>query len=231
MEQKKLNLLDTPVKQGSVVNLVMNRIKEALINKELKPGDYLPTENELMEKLGVSKTSIREAIKMLQALGVVEMKRGQGTRIRDNSSGDMIDPLIFQLILQSSRPPDVVELRMMYEPAYTLLAMQNAREEDIDAIRESYDHFRMVVQNGEQTVDDDLNFHLSILNATHNPFVIRIGETIYHLFKAAMEISLQNSPSTALGDHGRIFEAFCEKDVDKLQSAILQSFENWKTGL
>src|SRR5210317_1383675 len=99
-ERQPPNSLGTPVKQGSVVNLVMNRIKEALINKELKPGDYLPTENELMEKLGVSKTSIREAIKMLQALGVVEMKRGQGTRIRDNSSGDMIDPLIFQLILQ-----------------------------------------------------------------------------------------------------------------------------------
>ena len=231
MEQKKLNSFDTPVKQGSVVNLVMNRIKEALINQELKPGDYLPTENELMEKLGVSKTSIREAIKMLQALGVLEMKRGQGTRIRNNSSGDMIDPLIFQLILQSGRSPDVVELRMMYEPAYTLLAMQNAREEDIDAIRESSDHFRMAVQNGEQTVEDDLNFHLSILNATHNPFVIRIGETIYHLFKAAMEISLQSNPTIALRDHTRIFEAFCEKDVSKVQSAILQSFENWKTGM
>jgi GntR family transcriptional repressor for pyruvate dehydrogenase complex len=120
---------------------------------------------------------------------------------------------------------------MMYEPAYTLLAMKNAREEDLDAIRESYENFKMAVQNGEQTVDDDLNFHLSILNATHNPFVIRIGETVYHLFKAAMEISLQNNPTTAFRDHERIFEAFCEKDVDKMQNAILQSFENWKTGL
>ena len=162
---------------------------------------------------------------------LLEMKRGQGTRIRTSSNGDMIDPLIFQLILQDSRPPDVVELRMMYEPAYTMLAMQNATNEDIDVIKTTYDHFKMMVLKGEQTVEDDLNFHISILKATHNPFVIRIGETIYNLFKSAMEVSLRSSPQIALDDHTRIFEAFCEKDVAKLQSAIVQSFENWKTAL
>jgi len=231
MTDKKLNVFDTPVKHGSVVNMVVNRIKEALINQDLKPGDYLPTENVLMQKLGVSKTSIREAIKMLQALGVLEMKRGQGTRIRTSSNGDMIDPLIFQLILQDSQPPDVMELRMMYESAYTILAMKNATSEDLDVIKTTHNHFKILVLKGEQTVEDDLNFHLSILKATHNPFVIRIGETIYNLFKRSMEVPLKSRPQIALDNHTQILKAFCEKDAVKLQSAVDQSFEHWKTGL
>ncbi len=231
MKEKRTSSLDTPVKQGTVVALVMNRIKEALINKELKPGDFLPTENELMQKLGVSKTSIREAIKMLQALGVVEMKRGQGTQIRTSPNGDMIDPLIFQLILQEGRSPDVVELRMMFEPAYMLLAMHKANQEDMDSIREAHAHFEKVVLQGEQSVEDDLNFHLAILNATHNPFVIRIGETIYQLFRTAMEVSLESNPQVALQDHTKIYDAFMKRDREKLQDAVIQSFENWKTGL
>lgn len=230
-ERQPPNSLGTPVKEGSVVGLVMNRIKEALINKELRPGDYLPTENELMKNLGVSKTSIREAIKMLQALGVLEIKRGQGTRIRDHLEGSVIDPMIFQLIIENDEPVDLVELRMMFEPAYMLLAMRKATDEDITVIQTIHEKFKKGIEQGTQTIEDDIAFHLAILHATHNPLVIRIGEMILQLFKAAMIQSFKSHPRIALQDHTNILNAFCAKDAEQLRDAVIRSFENWKTGL
>src|SRR4030042_755321 len=70
--------LGVPVGQDSVVSRAIARIKDALLRKDLRPGDYLPSETELTKTLGIGKSSVREAVKMLQAMGVVEVRRGQG---------------------------------------------------------------------------------------------------------------------------------------------------------
>lgn len=230
-DQKMTRLLATPVKKGSVVSLVMERIKEAILNKELKSGDYLPSEAELTKNLGVSKSSVREAIKMLQAMGVVEVRRGQGTIIRNHPSEDYISPMIFQLMLDNGYPEDLVELRLMFEPAYSVMAVERATEEDIARIRKTLEEFEASIKAGKQIAEDDIAFHLAILHATKNPLVIKIGETIFQLFKSSISISMKNIPEIALKDHRRILEAFCKKDEAKLRKAILKSYEGWKRSL
>ena len=145
IKEKKIYALKTPVKQGSVVLLVIERIKEALINRELKPGDYLPSESELTRSLGVGKTTVREAIKMLQAMGIVEVKRGQGTIICKHPEESVLDPLIFQLMLQNGEPKDITDLRMIFEPAYTIVAMERATEEDLESIRSAVERLENAV--------------------------------------------------------------------------------------
>lgn len=231
MIEKKATSLGTPVKQESVVNRVIERIKEALLEKELQPGDYLPTETELTASLGVSKTSLREAIKMLQALGVVEVRRGHGTKIRERFGGTIIDPLIYQLILASGQTQDIIDFRIMFEPAYTLMAMNRASQADIDRIAATIDDFENAVRDKRQSAREDLAFHKEILRSTHNPLVIRVGETIMELFKVSIGYTAKHHPEIVLRDHQRIFKAFCAKDEDQLTEAIIQSFEGWKVGL
>ena len=231
MIERKTTSLGTPVKQASVVSRVIERIKEALMEKELQPGDYLPTETELTASLGVSKTSLREAIKMLQALGVVEVRRGHGTKIRERVGGNIIDPLVFQLILASGQTQDIIDFRIMFEPAYTLMAMNRANQTDIDRIAATIDDLETAIQNQRQTAREDLAFHLEVLRSTHNPLVIRVGETIMELFKTSIAYTVRHHPEIALRDHKRIFEAFCEKNEDKLTEAIIHSFQGWKVGL
>ena len=230
-DQKLTRLLATPLKKGSVVSLVMERIKEAIFNKELKSGDYLPSEAELTKSLGVSKSSVREAVKMLQALGVAEVRRGQGTIIRDRASEDYISPMIFQLMLDNGYPEDLVELRLMFEPAFSVMAMERATEEDIGKIRKRLEEFEASIRSGTQVAEDDIAFHLAILHATKNPLVIKIGETIFQLFKSSISVSMKNIPQIALKDHKRIFEAFCGRDEAKLRKAILKGYEGWKRSL
>jgi GntR family transcriptional repressor for pyruvate dehydrogenase complex len=221
--------LNTPVKQGSVVTHVIDRIKEALMNRELKPGDFLPSETELAKNLGVGKTSIREAVKMLQALGIVEVRRGQGTIVRPLSGENFINSMIFFLSLEDGHTQDIIDLRRMFEPAYTLMAMYNATEEDCENVKETHRHLEKAINEGTQTVTDDLAFHRAILQCTHNPFVIWIGEAILQLFKKAMSRAMQMQPQSTLEYHSAILKAFCEQDKPKLLEALYKSFEQWKT--
>ena len=229
--RKQINSLTTPVAKGSIVSVLIERIQEALINRELKPGDYLPSETELTKNLGIGKSSVREAIKMLQAIGVVEVKRGQGTVLREHLGDDFINSMIFQLILENGHTEDILDLRIMFEPAYSAMAMERATEEDIERIGRTIERLENAIGNGNPKAEDDLAFHLAILHTTHNPFVIRIGETILQLFKASISFSMKTIPEIALRDHKRIFKAFCEKNEEKLRKAILKSFEGWKKSL
>lgn len=232
MDNKKhVNSLTSPLNKDSVVFLVVERIKEALINKELKPGDYLPSGAELSKNLGVGNSSIREAIKMLQALGVLEIIRGRGTIIRKHPREDIINPLIFQLIMEEADTKDILDFRIMFEPGSTVMAMRRATEKDIKKIKKTVENFETEIKNGTQKADDDIAFHSAILQSTYNSFVIKIGETILQLYKASISKSMKNIPETALKDHKRILKAFCEKNEKNLRDAVMKSFDGWKKSL
>ena len=228
---KASGVLSRPLEKGSVVRLVLERIKEAMLNRELRRGDYLPSETELVRSLGVGKTSVREAIKMLEAMGIVEVRQGHGTIIRDEAGNESLGPLVFQLILEQATSADLLELRRMFEPAYTLLAMQKATDEDIDHLRAQVAEFAARIRDGSQTSDDDLAFHRAVLECTRNPFIVQIGTTIHQLFKNSITRSMQTIADVALRDHTAILEAFAVRDAAALQDAVLRSFEGWRRSL
>lgn len=226
-----MSTLDEPLHQGSVVSLVVDRIKEALLNQELKPGDFLPSEPVLAKNLGVSKSTVREAVKMLQAFGVVEIKRGQGTVICTSPNESLVNPLVFQMVLEGRQNDDIIDMRRLLEPIFTITAMKRATEEDSKAIKATIDHFEKVIEAGTPEAKDDIAFHIAILKATHNPYLVRIGETILQLFEASISVSMENIPEIALRDHKNIFAAFVDKDEDRLYQAVIDSFEGWQQSL
>jgi GntR family transcriptional repressor for pyruvate dehydrogenase complex len=217
--------------KDSIVSSVIDHIREALLRRDLKPGDYLPSETELTRTFGVSKSSVREAVKMLQAMGVVEVRRGQGTLVRTQPGAGYISPMIFQLLMESGYPDDLVELRLMFEPAYTVMAMRRATDEDLARIGKALERLEASVLSRTQVAEDDLAFHLAILRATGNRLVVRIGETIFQLFEPSISISMQHIPERAVQDHRRIYEALCARDEARLREAVLQSYGGWKESL
>ena len=231
MNAKKTTSLNTPVGQSSVVDLVIERIKEAILAKELKPGDYLPTETELVTNLGVSKTSVREAIKMLQAQGVVDVRRGRGTKINEDIGEGVIVPLIYKLLLARGTIQEIIDFRMMFEEAYTIMAVDRATPEDISRIATAVEELELAIAENRQSAIEDLAFHIEILHSTHNPLVIRVGETIMELFRVSIGYSVKHHPEIALRDHKKIFEAFCKKNKTQLRKMIKGSFEAWKDAL
>lgn len=225
---KGISSFKKPVnQQQSVVHLVVERIKQALLQKELRPGDFLPSETELTKSLGISKSSVREAVKMLQAMGVVEVHRGQGTIISKQPSRDYINTLLFQLIVEDSNPRHIVDLRIMFETACTVMAMENASDDDTERIKETISGMEKSIKTGRPKIDKDFEFHLAILESSHNPLVIMLGEMVFELFRQSISTSMLKSPEKALRDHKRIFNAFRKKDEEKLRKEIVRSLRRW----
>jgi GntR family transcriptional repressor for pyruvate dehydrogenase complex len=225
MEEKGFVL--KPVANGSVSKIVMERIKEGLIKKELIPGDKLPTEAELCKGMGIGKSSVREALKMLEVMGVVESRHGDGYYISSSVPENSINPLVYQLLLDQGNNLDILELRSMFEPAYALMAMKKATDSEILNLVSICENFEKKVADGNQNADDDLRFHIAILHITDNPFVIRIGLTIMQLFHASISKSMQRIPERAVKDHRNILDAFIKKDEKKLLDAVNSSFDGW----
>lgn len=223
--------LSEPRAKGSVVAFVLDRLKTAITSGELKPGDILPSESELSASLGVGKTSIREAVKMLQAVGAVDIRQGRGTVIRTEPGPDMLTPLVFQLLLKGGTPSELLEFRQLFEPSYTLLAQQKATDADIDELERTVERLEANIAAGTQTVEDDISFHRVILEATGNPYMITIGNTIFELFTSSIEKSIREIPDIAATDHRAIFSAFKSRDPETLRKAVQHSYEGWAQSL
>lgn len=229
MEDSKMNWL-TPVPKQSLSKMVVEKIKEGLISGAIKPGEFLPSETELVEQFGVGKSSVREAIKMLEALGVVEICKGNGSRIRTAVDTTVLNPLIFQLILQSKEESQeqLVEFRKMIEISGSKLAIDNATAEDIANLKEIHERTKADFKRGKATVKNDMEFHNTIYESTHNPFIVSIGHSIMELFQPSLVIANRDYSTIVTNNHGAILRALEDRDKEAMEEAIVVSLEKWK---
>lgn len=219
------------IDRHSVVSNVIEAIKQALISKELIPGNFLPSETELTTQLGVGKSSVREAIKMLQAMGVVEVIRGQGTVIRTSPGSQFWDAVSFQMIMAGGVTKDLFQFRLMFEPAYTIMAMNNATADDIKEISATIHRLEEAIENKQPAAQHDIDFHRAVIKATHNQMAIAIGNTLMDLIEPALRTSMKVLPEVALKDHKAIFKGLIEKDPVQIQNAIMISSKSWESYL
>ena len=141
------------VSSESVVQQVINALTDAMINRELRPGDKIPTEAEMAENMGVGRNSIREAIKILVYLGVLEIRRAEGTFVCEGFSESMIDPMIYGIILDKEDSyENLMELREMIEVGVLQLAMAKVQEEELKSLKEKLGHMKTAIEAGSENV-------------------------------------------------------------------------------
>ena len=133
-----------PINNTSIVQKVINRLTKAMINRELKAGDKIPTEMELANSFGVGRNSVREAIKVLSSFGVLEVRRPEGTFVTQGFSDKMIDPLLYGIILDESKSLESLkELREWMDWGILRLAAGHADDDDINAIEKNLTSSKM----------------------------------------------------------------------------------------
>jgi GntR family transcriptional repressor for pyruvate dehydrogenase complex len=231
MPQPQINLTSIRKKE-KVTDLVLIQIKESIMRGELTPGDRLPGASELASTLGVGISSVREAIKMLESMGAVESRQGEGTFICDTCHDGAANAFEIQLMLLPRTAEYLVQFREMFETAYTQLAMSQATEEDLERVEAAVVALEKKVQ--EQSPDtlaesqDELNFHRSVLYCTHNPYVIKIGEVSLELFFQVVQNRISPLNITdAAADHRTIYESLKHKDPDQLRQVLQKVFPLW----
>jgi GntR family transcriptional repressor for pyruvate dehydrogenase complex len=225
--------LTTIHKREKVTDQVFGKIKSSFLRGELKPGDKLPGVYELAEKLGAGVTSVREAIKMLEILGAVESRQGEGTFVCSSLREGAVNAFEIQFMLLPQTADYLAQFREMYETAYTKLAMYNATSEDLDVIETYVKALEDKAENCKTNTliesKDELDFHTGILKCTHNPYVIKIGEVSLALFfDIANERLTPLKITDAATDHRNILQAMRNKDTKLLQEVFDKSFSGWK---
>jgi GntR family transcriptional regulator, transcriptional repressor for pyruvate dehydrogenase complex len=234
MESRVAYMNFEPINNETVVNEVLKRISTSIIRGELKPGDKLPTEVELIEQFGVGRNSIREAIKMLTAMGVLEIKRGSGTFVATKVSSSMFNPLIFSMIIEPKSGQDLYELRMMFESMVLLIAMDKAEGQDVKAIEGLMEEVKAAFEGGtdniEYFVESDIKFHNQLLKATHNPLIERIGTTINEIFPAYIRKSImqRNGIERSIKNHSEILSIIKAKERARVFEIVEKTLEEWK---
>lgn len=182
-----MQVLSLPkIKSSSIVEQIIEALTTAIINGDLCPGDKIPTETELMELLGVGRNSIREAIKMLISYGVLEIKRAEGTFVKQGFSGIMLNPLLYGVILSSSSSSQtaLMEVRELIETGLLKLARQKISEKDKRYLNHQ---FSFLVHALEEEADvgvifqaDNL-FHESISSVCQSPIIDSMNITVRKL--------------------------------------------------
>ncbi len=217
------------LKRPNVVEDIIETFKQAIIRGELQPGERLPSEAALGQQLGVGRGTVREAMKMLEALGVVNIKRGDGTYIVDKPSSALLSPLVFAIMLEAGMGTELLELRAIVEVGYCQLASEKATPEDWQRIEAAKAAFETYARSPGWAADElaqrDLNFHYAIVEATHNPLVIKIGRTVEELFFASMRRTLQSTQDVEgnINIHRHILRALREGDPQSIYDAVQNS--------
>jgi GntR family transcriptional repressor for pyruvate dehydrogenase complex len=155
------------VRKNKVYEEVARQI-ERLILKKLKPGDKLPSERELAEMLQVSRSSIRDAIRGLELMGLVEPRQGAGTIVRETSSESLINPFADALKRRRELVSELLDFRKMLEPPLAARAATHASPDEISEMEDILQRQEGKLSRGETTIAEDAEFHYSVALASGN---------------------------------------------------------------
>ena len=178
----------SPVKSTKIYEMVMEQIKDIVKKGELKSGDKLPSERDLCEKLEVSRASVREALRALQMLGLIESKHGEGNFINENFENSLLEPLSIVFLLLGSKSEDVFELRKVIEPETAALAAKNITDEQLIELKEIMDELNNN-SDAEICASLDKKFHYKIAQASGNNLISTIMFSISSLIEEYIENS------------------------------------------
>lgn len=204
---------------------VAHEIGARIIRGDLAPGEILPNEAVLSAELKVSRTALREAIKLLAAKGLVESRPKTGTRIRQRAAWNMLDPDVLSWLVTDGRfelyADHLFEMRRVIEPAAAAIAAERAEADAIARIRAAYNDMEGAGDDIEAGVAPDLRFHQAILEATGNQFLAPLGALIETALATSFRISsadLRTRPNS-LSRHRAVLDAIARRDPDGARKA------------
>lgn len=214
-----------PIKKRRLFEEVILAIEDYIIDNNIKPGDKLPSENELASIFNVSKTAIREALSILQVNAITETRSGAGTFLKD-IQGETIGERVTRNLMDKIQLREILEFRRGLEIEAVALAAVRATPKHIEAIREA--HLALVEANEQHIigVNEDYQFHYSIILAAQNSIYTEVFSQISQQFEEGLRISkMQSARNPELfikgnNEHEKILEAIIERKPEDASSLM-----------
>lgn len=201
-------------------NVADNILSMITIEKRFSVGDKLPNELDLSEELNVSRTTLREAIRILVALDILEIQRGKGTYVKENAFKKQQD--IEQLSNIKVNARDLYEMRLIFEPEAAYYAALRATDSEIKRILEFGKKVEKEISNHQDRTEDEHSFHKAIAQATHNEFMNKLMPILYQAISKGVYLSLQSDRAIedTINDHRMIMEFLEQRNAEGAKNAM-----------
>jgi GntR family transcriptional repressor for pyruvate dehydrogenase complex len=213
----------TPIKSVRIYEEIVRQVKAMIAEGRLRSGDQLPPERELAEKFLVSRASVREALRALESLGLIAIRPGEGTFVREISVEALVEPLALVMLSQREAIAELFEARRLLEPTIAGLAATRATPDEIHEMQRILDEQAREVGSGRTGLVQDAQFHAAIGTAAHNRAITRIAHAIMDLLTQSREESLgtPGRPTRSHADHRRILQAIARRRATAAERAML----------
>jgi GntR family transcriptional repressor for pyruvate dehydrogenase complex len=210
------------VRKTKVYEKVAEQIQRLIRDGLLKPGDMLPPERELAETFQVSRSSLRDAIRALELMGMVEARQGEGTMVREPSADTAANPLTAVLRQQREFVSELLELRTMIEPTLAARAARHAGPQDLAELEDILRRQKEKVGRGELAIEEDSEFHYAIARASNNKVVLQVVDVFMDLLRESRKQSLQveGRLRKSLASHQQILKAIARHDAAAAENSM-----------
>ena len=212
-----------PINSTRIYEEIVRQIRTLISEGKLKSGDKLPPERELAERFKVSRPSVREAMRALESMGLIEIRLGEGTFVREISVDSLVEPLALVMLTQREAVRELFEARRLLEPAIAGLAARRSTDEEIHEMERILEEQAREVATGRTGLSQDAAFHAAIASSARNRAITRIVHALIDLLTQSREEALQVPGRAARShqDHRRILEAIRQRDATSAQQAML----------
>jgi GntR family transcriptional regulator, transcriptional repressor for pyruvate dehydrogenase complex len=221
----------------SVVEQIVDNITNAIINGELKPGDQIPTENELCASMGVGRNSVREAIKILVAYGVLTIKRAEGTFVKQDYDSKMLYPVLYGIILQKDSANQIVEMRKIIDVGILQLAIDKLDLESLhkaeQALKDLEEKIAASNVEAKDIFEADISFHMVLVDITQNALLKGICFYVDQItrksrMKAIENFFNENATEQFLFMHKEMLRVLKGKNRNEINEVVENHYQYWE---
>jgi GntR family transcriptional repressor for pyruvate dehydrogenase complex len=215
------------VRRNRVYEEVAKQIEKLILTK-LHAGDKLPSERELAEMLRVSRGSIRDAIRSLELMGLVEARQGTGTIVREVSADSLVVPFANALKRRKELVTELLDFRKMLEPSLAARAAAHVSAEELVEMEDILRRQEEKQRQGDAAIEEDSEFHYSIALASDNSVVLKVIDILMDLLRdtRARSLQVEGRPQKSLSGHRRILAAIKRHDAEAARAAMRRHLED-----
>ena len=216
------------LERQTLTSQVFDHLMDLIKSRTVQPGDKLPTEKELVARLGVSRTCVREAIKSLEALRIVVVRPKVGAVLQTPSPAALFNAELFAAAAHSQQNDVLMEFRKIVEVGLVSIAAEKADSSDLLAIGKTIQDYEEALKQHRAPYQADIEFHLAVAAASKNSLGRMVLESIAKPLAEQLHLAnaVPHGPEEGLRDHLKIFGAITERSPEKARSAMRAHMDN-----
>ncbi|MBC8440989.1 MAG: FadR family transcriptional regulator [Deltaproteobacteria bacterium] len=216
------------IRKERISDQIKSILKQSILDGEFKPGEKFPPEVEIAQKLKVSKVSAREALREMEAEGLIKKKRGAfgGNFIAEPGSEKMVDVVVNSYLFGGITATDLAEFRRILEPGLARLAAMRRTDKDLNAMEQCINDVEESIKNGRPDQTKAIGFHCLIADACHNRFISSLMEALVKVFQQVLAKTPDSKTATKDLKYNKLFLKYIrERDGEKAEIVMADHFD------